>query len=307
MEKYIEENMKLYKYDYTEISFNIEDVCFSIYSFHNRNNSLLFNSELSQSSEAVQSAFHHHPYFEFFFCRNGEATVNFENDTVTLNKFDILLVSPKTVHTSLDGKNNTGALNFLFKQNSLKTENGLYKILLKAFSAPYIHMKNCRKFADTLRGLMSNIDNGNKFMISRFFYQIITDLLGEIGMLTSISPEEMLKDSSISRYRKIDYLIRYAHKNEDFSLKFLADSLNLSERQTSRIIKEEFGCTFSEILTRARMKSAVKYLSNKKMTIAEVSAMVGYDSINCFYNAFKKQFGCLPGQYRKNFLNNNGL
>lgn len=302
MKKYIEETMKLYKYDYTEISFNIEDTCFSVYSFHNRDNSLLFSEEYDSPSKTVQSTLHHHRYYEFFTCKNGEADVDFGDHTIHLNKYDILLISPMTEHTTLNGKSNTGAFNFLFEQNSLKTENRLYDILSKTFSAPYIHVKNCRKFADTIRGFMSSIDDGNVFMISRFFYQIITDLLNEIGALTKISPEEMLKDSSVSRYRKIEYLIKYTHTNENFSLKFLADSLNMSERQTARVLKKEFGCTFSEILTRERMKSAIKYLSNKKMTIADISAMVGYDSINCFYNAFKKHFGCLPSEYRKNLI-----
>jgi len=305
MQNYIKDVMKLYKYDYTEIPFNIEDVCFTVYSFHHRDNSPLFNEELKkdmvQHNNNSKGILHHHPFYEIFFTHNGDFEVALDNGSLYPGKDDLIIMSPGTNHFAMEkGEGRAIYLNVNFEKNNCKTENKLYDLLADVFSAPYLHIKKSPKFYNLLQNFLSSVDIGNTFMLARYFYEFIIEILKETNHLTTLSPDEMLRDSSMSRYRKISYLLGFFN-SENISIEFIANSLNLSQRQTARIIKEIFGCTLSEIIQRKRMLQAEKYLENKKMTIAEISAMVGYNSINCFYNAFKKKHGCLPSEYRKNF------
>ena len=117
-------------------------------------------------------------------------------------------------------------------------------------------------------------------------------------MLLRKNPDEMLRDSYVSRYRKIKTLIEFFY-DENIDMEFVAKTLNLSTRQISRVIKEEFGCTFQELISRKRMDIAGTFLETTNMKISEIATSVGYNSITAFNNAFKKHYGMLPSEYRK--------
>ena len=144
-----------------------------------------------------------------------------------------------------------------------------------------------------------NINFGNHFKISFYFYEFLLALLNITGHLQPSSPEELLSDSSISRTYKIQRIIS-SYYMKDISLEFIAKSLYLSTRQVNRIVQAFYGCTYREIIMRTRIKAAAELLHTSPLTISEISVKVGYHSLRGFYSAFKKYYGCLPTEYRKN-------
>ena len=47
------------------------------------------------------------------------------------------------------------------------------------------------------------------------------------------------------------------------------------------------------------MNAAIKLLDSGSYTVSAIAGRVGYNSLTCFYEAFKKRFGILPGQYKR--------
>ena len=86
------------------------------------------------------------------------------------------------------------------------------------------------------------------------------------------------------------------------SLSELAKKIGESPHHVSQVMNENLNKSFFELLASYRVEEAKKILSadNKnKITVEEVSDMVGYNSKTAFNNAFKKLSGKTPTEFRK--------
>lgn len=91
------------------------------------------------------------------------------------------------------------------------------------------------------------------------------------------------------------FYYRYA----TLTLQELARLLNLSVRQTQRLLQASFGKSFSQKLTEARMAAASQMLGSTAMSVTEIAERVGYSSIEHFSSAFRRFVGLSPRQYRR--------
>ncbi len=92
----------------------------------------------------------------------------------------------------------------------------------------------------------------------------------------------------------------FFYRHRDLTLTDLAELLNLSTRQTQRLLQRHFGKTFSQKLTEARMAAASQYLLTTGLSVTEISERLGFSSIEHFSAAFRRAMGCSPRQYRTN-------
>lgn len=89
------------------------------------------------------------------------------------------------------------------------------------------------------------------------------------------------------------------HYSEKVRLCDVAKALHLCEKQVSRVIKREYGCSFSEYVNKKRMSVALMMLKHSEMTVTEISHAVGFENDNYFYRVFRERFGITPNEYRK--------
>ncbi|MCP2520964.1 helix-turn-helix transcriptional regulator, partial [SCandidatus Aminicenantes bacterium Aminicenantia_JdfR_composite] len=82
-------------------------------------------------------------------------------------------------------------------------------------------------------------------------------------------------------------------------LKKLAKHFNLNYSYLCELFKREIGMSFSEYLTKIRIKRAKKLLRDKSLLIKQISYKVGYRHISNFNHDFKKQTGLSPLEYRR--------
>jgi YesN/AraC family two-component response regulator len=89
------------------------------------------------------------------------------------------------------------------------------------------------------------------------------------------------------------------------SLSELSKKLGESPHHVSQVINEKLHKSFFEMLASYRVEEAKKLLKddkNSKITVEEISEMVGYNSKTAFNNAFKKQTGKTPSEFRKSVI-----
>ena len=86
--------------------------------------------------------------------------------------------------------------------------------------------------------------------------------------------------------------------NKKITLKDVSKSIFLSEKQISRIIEKEYGCTFSELLTEKRLAIAEVLLKTTDMNISDIDAQTFYGTESYFYTVFKNKYGVSPLKYR---------
>lgn len=65
------------------------------------------------------------------------------------------------------------------------------------------------------------------------------------------------------------------------------------------MIKKKTKHTFTEYLTNNRLEHAKKLLTEGKLTVGEVTELVGYNDYFYFSKLFKKYVGVTPSKYRK--------
>jgi AraC-like DNA-binding protein len=125
-------------------------------------------------------------------------------------------------------------------------------------------------------------------------------------------------DISIGKYRKssltesgkmkiLNNIINELETNHYFSdnlasLSELARKIGESPHHVSQVINEKLDQSFFELLASYRVEEAKRILLKDKMnklTVEEISEMVGYNSKTAFNNAFKKLTGKTPSEFRK--------
>lgn len=80
----------------------------------------------------------------------------------------------------------------------------------------------------------------------------------------------------------------------------VAKKLLISSRTLSRLFLSETGKSFSKNLAEYRIKMAIHLIENTQYRIVDIAALVGYNSLNNFYNTFKKITGHHPMYYKRN-------
>ncbi|WP_438279522.1 AraC family transcriptional regulator [Pseudomonas alabamensis] len=77
----------------------------------------------------------------------------------------------------------------------------------------------------------------------------------------------------------------------------LARELYLSASTLRRRLAEE-GTSFQALKDSARRELAIAWLGEERQSLSELAERLGFADASSFYKAFRKWFGCNPGQYR---------
>ena len=96
------------------------------------------------------------------------------------------------------------------------------------------------------------------------------------------------------------------HYNHDLSLNKIAKKVGVSPFHLHRLFKGKTGCTPRSFLERIRVDKAKKLLLTTKLNSTEIGYYIGFQSISSFYNAFKRNTGVSPNQYRSLYAANSG-
>lgn len=97
----------------------------------------------------------------------------------------------------------------------------------------------------------------------------------------------------------IDTLKLIEKEYATLSLENAAQQLGYNKNYLSNIIKKKTNETFSELLTKERMKHAKFLIENTSFSISTIIEMIGLKNRSHFYTQFKKAYAQLPNDLRK--------
>jgi AraC-like DNA-binding protein len=91
------------------------------------------------------------------------------------------------------------------------------------------------------------------------------------------------------------------YQDPNLNLRAVADRLNLSPGQLSRLLNRHAGVRFRQLLQQTRLEAAKQLLTTANCTtIKEVAFKVGFADSDYFSRAFKRYTGCCATEYREN-------
>lgn len=104
--------------------------------------------------------------------------------------------------------------------------------------------------------------------------------------------------------KDIETLLIKSHKyrDPDYSATRLAEDLGVENYKLSRILKTEYGSSYSDIVLSLRVADAKRHLVNPNkadMTVDEIGVLVGFKNRVSFFLAFKRFTGLSPEEYRR--------
>lgn len=88
----------------------------------------------------------------------------------------------------------------------------------------------------------------------------------------------------------------------ELSLVEAAKLCHVSTSYFSRLFKSIFRCNFSEYTVRHKLYSAARMLSQKNMSVTNISYELNFANPSHFIALFKKQFGTTPKKYRSELM-----
>lgn len=130
--------------------------------------------------------------------------------------------------------------------------------------------------------------------------------------LKKVFPIIKYEKSGLSKkvlYELKEKLVRLVESQElyldnELTLMDLAEALRISRHHTSQIINVCFNSSFYEFINKYRIEVAEKLLINEdsNLNITDIAYKSGFNNRVSFYNAFKKNLGITPTEYRNQNL-----
>ena len=117
--------------------------------------------------------------------------------------------------------------------------------------------------------------------------------------------EELEPDPFEARFDQL-FINNKPYLDPEFSLKQLAKSLNVSERQVSLYVKDKHNKGIKEYINHLRIQEFIRLMESgylNQWSMEGLSFSVGFKSRVTFYNAFKKEKGCSPSAFWNEFEN----
>ncbi len=239
---------------------------------------------------------HFHLEHELFFLTNGPLTVNLNTEKRVYEK-GIVIIPAYIPHYSKSSKGNFRLL-VKFDKNDHETSS-LYTLVLNLFNTQNIINlplnENIIFYINELDKTFNTEDGFQDEKITSLFTLLLTELMNLFNI-------KIKRDSSLETEQKYVPIIDHIIHNEfdkKIDLNYIASKLYLSKKQASRIIKKNFNCSLSELITQKKLSVACLLLTETNLPISKIISSINFETPNYFYTLFKQTYNLSPLQYRK--------
>jgi len=120
------------------------------------------------------------------------------------------------------------------------------------------------------------------------------------NMRAALEREKLEQPANTGRIKAmLDYLHR--HYREPLTLRDIAATANVSERECLRCFAEAIGTPPMRYLLKYRVSISAHLLAETNTPIAEICGLTGFDDPSYFSKSFKRFIGITPSGYRKKY------
>ena len=258
---------------------------------------------------------HSHTSFELQYVSDNCMVELIDNEKkIRLCDGDLLLLPPHTLHKNLTNPQEftSYSINFTIvppsdgeqEHSRYAFYEALFSKLNKALLFQNIDIAHCvEKIFDSASN-PSLLSSRTKLYLRLVFEELAMLLNSENPQTLELKPM-FPTQNQIDNHRKwlIDAYVSnyYMCKNHVENMAYI---LNLSARQTSRIVKTLTNETLQTLILNQRMNVAFEKIKYSDLSLNQISEMIGYGSYTGFYVAFCNHFGYSPEKLRENIENN---
>ena len=268
----------------------------------------IYKGTISTSFPSI--AVHWHEEVEVIIVIDGSCDYRIDLDKFTINKGDILIVSPQALHSfNLIPENTMTWVSFVFNINMLKsydTDGALLKyiapILNHEHELPIIIQDNIECYKKIFNAIENIIycyyekdiayELELKSLLFKFFSLLYKNNL--------IEKQKNKNPITISNTDKIKLALNYIneHYSEDISINTLSELCEYSEYHFMRFFKKHIGLTCIQYINNLRLEKSSILLTSTNNPIMDISLEVGFDNLSYFNKLFKRKYNLTPKEFR---------
>ena len=138
-----------------------------------------------------------------------------------------------------------------------------------------------------------------EFVLSDQCIENDLQIVRTIRTLLPLKPcDHMHKGINYEIVRSVMRILSDNYADPDLGLEKVAKSLPISPAQLSRILNQEVGVSFRQLLRHKRIEEAKHLLASKHYSVKEVSLKVGFTDSHYFSRTFKALTGQSASEYR---------
>lgn len=239
---------------------------------------------------------HWHSSLEIYLVLSGSLTVMFEDDTFKLSEDDIILINSNQFH-EIKSSNTVAAVlqikqsffqqwvddNTYFECNSVLYHDRNKYLELKKLIARLVHASY-------------NVTEHKSLLIIPLSYNILYELIYNFRIF-----KEDTSGKNSKNLKRLKGIIQYLNDNyaENITLETIAKREYLSASYLSHFFEKNMGISLFNYLAGIRLRHAVADLLHTDLTIEQIAANNGFSNSRYFVSTFKKEYGTLPKQYKK--------
>jgi len=248
---------------------------------------------------------HMHSFFEMTYVLDGTGEYHEGNVSYSLTPYSLILSRPNYEH-QLFSEQGMKTLYFAFdlKENESDDEWKHYIQYLKQEINPVFTSRTESIYSNLWKALYQSAIEMEYTCKKKMLKQLAPQLL--ITTFDCFYPlpkqEPSVKNKPFDEHNELIYRVNLyikdnLHKN--IKISDVADDLYVSKRHLSRLMREETGKTFTEILQDERLSLATEYLRKTNKSVKNISLECGFLDVSYFTKLFTRTMRYPPTIYRR--------
>lgn len=244
-------------------------------------------------SRKLDCPMHLHYNIEIAFIYEGKTSVSVDNHSPALALGgDVILVFPNQIHRFETIENERHVL-FIADPKTFPEFSSIFN--------EYLPVENIIRGAakdEELRALTEKISKVYSEPASRYKDAVLHGYM--LSFLGRLFEKVKFKKINAENIHVIGIIMNYcaAHYNENLSLDSLERALHINKYYISHIMNKKLNMNFNDYINSIRVSNACKKLCDSDVSITEISAEVGFNTVRTFNRAFMKSYGISPRDYR---------
>ena len=257
---------------------------------------------------------HFHPEYEIVYIKNGCGHIQIDNFITEYKDGTLIFLGPNTPHFPFGNKDTDDSLEiviqfddkFVFEKISCFPE---FNQILKLINRSKKGMLFCNSLKENIQKrfeALQYISNPAEKLINIF--QILIELSLSEAYIT-LKKEDNYFDSNSRDIERINYAFDYVQKNfaGNITTNIIAENLGLTTNSFCKLFKKTTQITFMQFVNDFKIRKAVSYMTDIKLSISEVMFKCGYNDPSYFTKQFKRVIGCTPSEYSSKIIKENRI
>ncbi|MBQ9984722.1 MAG: helix-turn-helix transcriptional regulator [Oscillospiraceae bacterium] len=246
-----------------------------------------------------------HEEIEIKYFTEGSSTVLVDTEPIVTQPDDIILINPYEFHSTLDVGENSGKYNLLMIGMDLFSSKNLDNFDMKhLLLGRRIRFNNLIRGNSRIKQVVLNIieeltekDSSYELVVRGLVLELFALLLR--SEVKDVVSEEYMNDN-IRFYDSIEPAIEHIRTcyDQEITVDELANFCKMSKYHFCRIFKRATGMTAIQYLTEYKLSIADVLLGNSDTSISEIAHIAGFDDESYFSRCYKKSRGVSPKTVR---------